>query len=170
MGPPDHPSITANAFETTLPTFADPGLEAFLIQNKVEISAKPIQEGGNPWLTLLFSFGPALFFIGFYIWLFRRAAQQGAGMMGGGLMGIGKSTARRYDQETDIKVTFDDVAGIDEADNELIEIVDFLKDPPNILGWAGPLRKACCWWARPVREKLYWRRRSRERPGYRSSR
>lgn len=133
--PPDHPSMTANAFETTLPAFADPGLEAFLIQNKVEISAKPIQEGGNPWMTLIFSFGPALFFIGFYIWLFRRTAQQGAGMMG-----IGKSKARRYDQERDMKVTFDDVAGIDEAENELVEIVDFLKDPPKYtrLGGAAP--------------------------------
>ncbi len=138
--PPDHPPTTANAFETTLPAFADPGLEAFLIENKVEISAEPIQEGGSPWVTLLFSFGPALFFIGFYIWLFRRAAQQGAGMMGGGLMGIGKSKARRYDQEKDMKVTFDDVAGIDEAENELVEIVDFLKDPPKYtrLGGAAP--------------------------------
>lgn len=138
--PPDHPPTTANAFETTLPTFADPGLEAFLIENKVEISAEPIREGGNPWVTLLFSFGPALFFIGFYIWLFRRAAQQGASMMGGGMMGIGKSKARRYDQEKDMKVTFDDVAGIDEAENELVEIVDFLKDPPKYtrLGGAAP--------------------------------
>ena len=60
--------------------------------------------------------------------------------MGGGLMGIGKSKARRYDQEKDAKVTFDDVAGIDEAENELIEIVDFLKDPPKYtrLGGTAP--------------------------------
>ena len=55
-----------------------------------------------------------------------------AGCMGGGLMGIGKSKARRYDQETDAKVTFDDVAGIDEAENELVEIVDFLQDPGEV--------------------------------------
>ena len=55
-------------------------------------------------------------------------------------MGIGKSKARRYDQETDAKVTFDDVAGIDEAENELVEIVDFLKDPPKYtrLGGTAP--------------------------------
>ena len=138
--PPDHPPKTASAFETTLPSFADQGLEAFLIENSVEISAEPIQEGSNPWMTLLFSFGPALFFIGFYIWLFRRAAQQGAGMMGGGLMGIGTSKARRYDQEKDTKVTFDDVAGIDEAENELVEIVDFLRDTKKYtrLGGTAP--------------------------------
>ena len=55
-------------------------------------------------------------------------------------MGIGKSKARRYDQEKDTKVTFDDVAGIDEAENELVEIVDFLKDPKKYtrLGGTAP--------------------------------
>jgi cell division protease FtsH len=129
---------TATTFTTTLPAFVDPGLEAFLIENKVEISAKPIQEGSSPWVTLLFGFGPALLIIGFYVWMFRRA-QQGGGM-GGGLMGIGRSRARRYDQEQDTKVTFDDVAGIDEAENELVEIVDFLRDPPKYtrLGGTAP--------------------------------
>jgi cell division protease FtsH len=106
-----------------------------LIDNGVEISAKPIQEGGSPLSTLLFGFGPALLFIGFYVWMFRRMAKQG-----GGLMGIGRSKARRYDQEKDTKVTFDDVAGIDEAENELVEIVDFLKDPKKYtrLGGTAP--------------------------------
>lgn len=128
-----------SSFTTTLPSFVGPGLEAFLIDNRVEISAKPIQEGGSPWATLLFGFGPALLIIGFYVWLFRRAAQQGGGI-GGGLMGIGRSKARRYDQEKDTKVTFDDVAGIDEAENELVEIVDFLRDPKKYtrLGGTAP--------------------------------
>jgi cell division protease FtsH len=137
--PPVAAPKTASNFTTTLPSFVDPGLEAFLIENGVEISAKPIEEGGGPLTTLLFGFGPALLFIGFYIWLFRRAAQQGGGI-GGGLMGIGKSKARRYDQEKDTKVTFNDVAGIDEAENELVEIVDFLRDPPKYtrLGGTAP--------------------------------
>ncbi|MGH7365580.1 MAG: ATP-dependent zinc metalloprotease FtsH [Candidatus Rokuibacteriota bacterium] len=127
-----------SSFATTLPSFVDPGLEALLIDNGVEISAKPIDEGGSPWALLLFGFGPALLLIGFYVWMFRRA-QQGGGM-GGGLMGIGKSKARRYDQEQDTKVTFDDVAGIDEAEKELVEIVDFLRDPPKYtrLGGTAP--------------------------------
>jgi cell division protease FtsH len=56
------------------------------------------------------------------------------------MMGIGKSRARRYDQETETKVSFDDVAGIDEAENELVEIVDFLKDPKKYtrLGGTAP--------------------------------
>jgi|RhiMetdeSRZDD1v2_1073273.scaffolds.fasta_scaffold44470_3 cell division protease FtsH len=130
---------TSVTFATTLPTFVDPGLEAFLIEHHVEISAKPIAEEGSPWATLLFGFGPALLFIGFYVWMFRRA-QLGGGLGGGGLMGIGKSRARRYDKETEVKVTFDDVAGIDEAENELVEIVDFLKDPQKYtrLGGTAP--------------------------------
>ncbi|HEY7519218.1 MAG TPA: ATP-dependent zinc metalloprotease FtsH [Methylomirabilota bacterium] len=129
---------TALTFETTLPTFVDPGFEAFLIEHQVEISARPIEDESNPLISLLFGFGPALLLIGLYVWMFRRA-QQGGGF-GGGLMGIGKSKARRYDQETQTKVTFDDVAGIDEAENELVEIVDFLKAPKKYtrLGGTAP--------------------------------
>ena len=129
---------TALAFETTLPTFVGPGFEAFLIDHHVEISAKPIEEESSPWSTLLVGFGPALLIIGFYVWMFRRT-QQGGGF-GGGLMGIGKSRARRYDKETETKVTFDDVAGIDEAENELVEVVDFLKEPTKYtrLGGTAP--------------------------------
>ena len=132
------PSRTSSNFTTTVPSFAGPGLEQFLIDNGVEISAEPIEEGGSPLATLLFGFGPALLLIGFYVWLFRRA-QQGGGL-GGGLMGIGKSKARRFDQQSDTKITFDDVAGIDEAKNELVEIVDFLRDPPKYtrLGGTAP--------------------------------
>jgi cell division protease FtsH len=128
----------ARAFATTLPTFVDRGLEKFLIDNLVEISARPTEQESNPLLNLLLGFGPGLLLIGLYVWMFRKAARQGGGI--GGLMGIGKSHARRYDQETDTRVTFDDVAGIDEAENELIEIVDFLKDPPKYtrLGGTAP--------------------------------
>ena len=124
-------------FSTTLPSFVDPGLEGLLIQNGVEISAEPIQQGST-WINLLFGFGPTILIFALYIWLFRRATRQGG--MGGGLMGIGRSTARRFDTTKDTRVTFDDVAGIDEAENELVEIVDFLKDPQKYtrLGGTAP--------------------------------
>ena len=130
-------SRTADTFTTTLPLFVGEDLEDFLIDHKVEISAVPIQ-GGTPWATLLFSFAPAILIIAFYVWLYRRA-QQGGGL-GGGLMGIGKSKARRFDKEEETKVTFNDVAGIDEAENELVEIVDFLKSPEKYtrLGGTAP--------------------------------
>jgi cell division protease FtsH len=134
MGPPE--PRAAETFMTTLPAFVDAGLESFLISKNVEISAIPIQSGSTLG-SLLLGFGPAILFIAFYIWMFRRAS--GAGGMGG-LMGIGKSRARRYDQESATRVTFADVAGIDEAENELVEIVDFLKDPAKYtrLGGTAP--------------------------------
>ncbi|MGH7958863.1 MAG: ATP-dependent zinc metalloprotease FtsH [Opitutaceae bacterium] len=137
-GAPAREPREVHNFTTTLPAFVDPGLEALLIEHGVEISAEPIQQGRSPLSTLLFGFGPALLLIGFYVWLYRRAAQQGGGGMGG-IMGIGRSRARRYDQEQG-KVTFADVAGIDEAETELVEIVDFLRDPKKYsrLGGAAP--------------------------------
>ncbi|HTP72545.1 MAG TPA: ATP-dependent metallopeptidase FtsH/Yme1/Tma family protein, partial [Burkholderiaceae bacterium] len=132
---PAHP---AGVFVTTLPAFVDPGLERFLIDHDVEISAVPIR-AGSPWGSFLLGFGPAILIIAFYVWMYRRAAQQGGGL-GGALIGIGKSKARRYDQEADNRVTFADVAGIDEAENELVEVVDFLKDPGKYtrLGGSAP--------------------------------
>jgi cell division protease FtsH len=121
-------------FKTTLPTFVSPGLETFLIDHKVEIRADPLQAGGG-WASLLFGFGPALLIILFYVWMLRRTA--GGGM---GLMGLGGSKARRYDLEMQTRVTFADVAGIDEAENELVEVVDFLKSPEKYtrLGGTAP--------------------------------
>jgi len=136
-------SRSVKAFKTTLPIYFEPGLESLLLEHGVEIDAKPVGEDSNPWLKMLYGFGPGLLLIGFYIWMFRRASKQGGiGGMGGigSLMGIGKSEARRYDKEKDAKVTFDDVAGIDEAKNELVEIVDFLMDPRKYtrLGGTAP--------------------------------
>jgi cell division protease FtsH len=130
---------TSTSFTTTVPAFVDPGLESLLIANGVEISAVPIRTGSSPLATLLLGFGPALLLIGFYVWIYRRASRQGTGSMGG-LMGMGRSQARRYDQEGTGRVTFDDVAGIDEAENELVEIVDFLKEPERYtrLGGTAP--------------------------------
>ena len=132
-------SITT--FETTLPTFLDPGLEALLISGGTEIRAEPIEEGTNPFWMLLFGFGPALLLIGLYVWVGRRIARSGGmGGMMGGMRNLGQSTARRFDEKTDDKVTFDDVAGIDEAENELVEVVDFLKNPEKYtrLGGTAP--------------------------------
>ncbi|HEY5413883.1 MAG TPA: ATP-dependent zinc metalloprotease FtsH [Gemmatimonadaceae bacterium] len=128
------------SFATTLPAFVDPGLESLLIENGAQISAEAPDEGGNPLTSLLFGFGPTILIFVFYFWLFRRA-QQAGGLGGGGLLGgITKSSAKRFDQQQDARVTFDDVAGIDEAENELVELVDFLRDPGKYtrLGGTAP--------------------------------
>src|SRR6202023_3066134 len=76
-------------------------------------------------VELLLGFGPTLLIVGLFVLLARRAAA-GGGM--GALGNFGRSQARRVDPEK-IRVTFDDVAGIDEAKAELEEIVDFLRSP-----------------------------------------
>jgi cell division protease FtsH len=131
--------IDAETFATELPLFIDSGLEKLLIDNNVIIRAQPLQEEMNPVISFLVRFGPALLIILFYVWIFR-AARKGGGMGMGGMMGMGSSRARRFDKETSAKVTFDDVAGIDEAENELVEIVDFLRNPKKYtrLGGAAP--------------------------------
>ncbi|SMX48820.1 ATP-dependent zinc metalloprotease FtsH [Maliponia aquimaris] len=80
----------------------------------------------NTWFSTLLSWVlPALFFVGIWMFALRR---MGGGQGAGGLMSIGKSKARVY-VESDTKVTFADVAGVDEAKAELQEVIDFLKNP-----------------------------------------
>lgn len=80
---------------------------------------------------------PALVFVGIWLFLLKR---MGAGLGGGGMMQIGKSRAKVY-VETDTRVTFADVAGVDEAKAELVEIVDFLKDPQTYGRLGGRMPK-----------------------------
>jgi cell division protease FtsH len=115
---------TAKQFETEFPTFADDQqLSKLLEQNNVIISAEP--PGQRSLLqTILLGFGPTILLVGLFIWFFRRAAAGGGGMLGQ----FGRSRARRVEPATQ-GVTFKDVAGIEEAENELAEVVDFLKNP-----------------------------------------
>src|SRR6202023_2283632 len=133
------PSRSVSDFSTVIPAFADPGLETLLAAHGGVINARPLDQPSNPLLTLLLSFGPTLLLIGGFLWLSKRAA----GQMGGGVFGMGKSRARRYDQATvgDRAVTFADVAGIEEAKAELVEVVDFLKDPDKYTRLGGVVPK-----------------------------
>ncbi len=80
---------------------------------------------------------PAILFFGIWLFLLKRI---GSGLGGGGMMQIGKSKARVY-VETDMKVTFADVAGVDEAKDELKEIIDFLRDPQTYGRLGGRMPK-----------------------------
>jgi cell division protease FtsH len=138
---PGKESVEARNFTTELPSFTDPGFEKLLIDNGVVIRAQPLDETGNPIISFLIFFGPAILIIVFYVWMYRRAKQGGGGIGGmSGFMGIGSSKARRFDKASEKRVTFEDVAGIDEARNELVEVVDFLRNPKKYtrLGGAAP--------------------------------
>ena len=118
---------TTKLFATQVPTFWNGSQLSALLQEKgVEINAKSTTSSTSLLAELLLGFGPTLLIVGLFILLARRAAAGAGGM--GALGSFGRSRARRVDPET-IRVTFSDVAGIDEAKSELSEIVDFLRDP-----------------------------------------
>jgi cell division protease FtsH len=128
---------TFERFETVIPTFANTDeLAALLEEKKVVLNAKPLDGARNTIFTLLISFGPTLLLIAIFVFLARRAA----GAAGGGLGGIGRSKAVRY-EPTKQRTTFEDVAGIDEAEEELVEIVDFLKNPTRYTRLGGAIPK-----------------------------
>jgi cell division protease FtsH len=125
--PGDAEPVDVTKFETEVPAFIDPAeLTRLLADQNVVINAEPPDEGRSLWVTLVLGFLPTILLVGFFIWLFRR--QTGAG--GGGILGgFGRSMARRVTPGARERVCFDDVAGIDEAEHELVEVVDFLKNP-----------------------------------------
>lgn len=116
----------------------DPALTDRLLDHKVKFTA--VQE--STWLRDILSWiVPALVIAGFWMWAMRRFSGAGAGPRGGGgLLSIGKSKARIY-AEKSLKTRFTDVAGVDEAKEELGEIVNFLKDPARYSKLGGRMPK-----------------------------
>ncbi len=117
-------SKKTTAFKTEIPAFADTNALSQLLQRKqVVINAQPLDTGAPWWENLLLGFGPTILLVGLIVFAMRRGRNMQS------ILGqFGRSSARRY-QATGDKVTFADVAGIDEARDELTEVVDFLRTP-----------------------------------------
>ena len=90
---------------------------------------------------LLISILPFVFIIGIWLFLMKRMSGSGAGGGGGQIFNIGKSKAKLFDQKTDVKTTFKDVAGLEGAKEEVQEIVDFLKNPEKYTSLGGKIPK-----------------------------
>jgi cell division protease FtsH len=108
-------------FSTRVPDFADTqALDALLQEKGVVVTAQA--PPGTPWWeTLLAGFGPTILFFGIWYWVMKRSGS-------GSMFSFGASKAKKYEPTTE-RVTFADVAGIDEAKEELTEVVDFLRNP-----------------------------------------
>lgn len=131
-----HTLIGKTSDNKSIQTYApqDAGLVNRLIEKKVEIKAEPPEE--SPWyMTLLVSWFPMLLLIGVWIF-FMRQMQSG----GGKAMSFGRSRARMLNQES-ARVTFADVAGVDEAKEELSEVVEFLSNPKKFTRLGGRIPK-----------------------------
>jgi cell division protease FtsH len=134
---PDLPQTLEKKFEKKTPAFstirmADPDLVKLLEKNSIKYRA--IQE--NTWLSSLVSWVlPFVLLIAIWVYFFRKI-----GSGAGGLMTVGKSKAKVYVQD-ETKVTFQDVAGVEEAEDELKEIIEFLKNPAKFQVLGGNLPK-----------------------------
>ena len=129
--------ILANgkSFNTYTPN--DPGLVEKLTSKGVSISATPIEEKMPSLLGILLSWFPMLLLIG--VWVFFMRQMQGGK---GGAMGFGRSKAKLMN-ELKGKITFNDVAGIEEAKEEVEEVVEFLRDPRKFSRLGGKIPRGC---------------------------
>ncbi len=112
----------------------DAGVTEMLLEKKVTVQAKPEEEKFS-WFSIFISWFPLILLVGVWIF-FMRQMQAG----GGKAMSFGKSRAKLL-TETQVKITFEDVAGIDEAKEELQEIISFLKDPKKFTKLGGKIPK-----------------------------
>ncbi|WP_232327447.1 ATP-dependent zinc metalloprotease FtsH [Herbidospora yilanensis] len=126
--PGDKQGDTFTKFSTVVPVFANQEqIFQQLSQQNVTIQAEPADDQRGTFWNLVLSLLPILLLAGVWVWLMRRAGNMMGG--GGGFGGIGRNRAAKPVESGKVRVDFSDVAGIDEVENELVEIVDYLKEP-----------------------------------------
>src|SRR6266446_6433345 len=125
-------------FTSYVPETGDPNLLPLLEKNGVQVNAQPVQ---TPWwqaaLTILLNALPILLLVYFGYMLLRNMGQS---QQGGGIFGVGRSRAKLYNEERP-STTFDDVAGVDEAKQDLREVIDFLRTPQRYLAIGAHIPK-----------------------------
>ena len=114
-------------------------LETSKYPRKVEVK---FADGEGSWQSMLLNFLPLILIVAFTIFIFKRMGSGGnGGSGGGGVFSVGKAKARLFDKDNDIKVTFKDVAGLEEAKVEVMEVVDFLRKPEKYKELGGKIPK-----------------------------
>jgi cell division protease FtsH len=127
-----------STFSTVKPSIDDPGLMQILGEKDVTVRAE--KENGSWLRTLLILAVPWLLIFGYFFYLGRKAKGQTRGLGGGPFLGVGKSRAKRYTR-TMTEVTFDDVAGLENAKKDMREIVDYLKEPKKYMKLGADIPK-----------------------------
>ena len=119
-----------------------------LFQNKLELAESKgipfnynFKTVENKWFDVLIGFLPLIILVGLWIFFMKRMSGGAGGGGGGGNMQFGKSKAKLFDEKTDVKTTFKDVAGLEGAKEEVQEIVDFLKNPTKYTKLGGRIPK-----------------------------
>ena len=130
-----HLSEGGTGFETYLPE--DAAVSDKLVAKGIKVTAQNENADGPSFWGFFLNWGPVLLMVG--VWIFFMRQMQGGGGRGGA-MGFGRSRARMLNEKTG-KVTFEDVAGVDEAKQELQEVVDFLRDPQKFQKLGGKIPK-----------------------------
>ena len=158
---------TYTTFTTERPVFADDDIYAQMVDKDVVVRAEPVTQQRGLLANLFWALLPVLLFGLLWYWMLRKGRSMMGGM--GGMAGLGKSRSATPVDTSAVRVTFDDVAGIDEVESELEEVVDYLEDPDRYRRLGARLPRGVLLTGPPIPARPSWPAPWPGRPGFRSS-